>query len=114
MLKQKVDIRTQFDQKRVFYSLFREKDNNDRKRGALWCNLLKIKELKESHAAAFFAKISEVRNAHLEALIDKDTIKDRSDLLIEKKTNRSLKPEPQKLKKVIFAYGNVDSSLGYN
>lgn len=116
VLKQKVDIRDKehFEEKRVFASLFREKGIDDGMRGALWCNLLNINELKNGHAAAFFAKIIEMKNDELDQILDKDTIADRSDLLVDKLTNTYLKPDALKMRKVLFAYGNIDSILLYN
>jgi len=66
------------------------------------------------HHSAFFAKLSEIENKQLETIIDNDTIADRSDLLVNKANNEYLKPDPQKIRKVILAYGNMDMELGYN
>jgi hypothetical protein len=59
----------------------------------LWCNLLDIYRLKNGHSAAFFAKLTEIENKKLEWTIDNDTIADRSDLLVDKATNKYLKPD---------------------
>ena len=83
-------------------------------RGAVWCNLLRIKELKDGAVGHLFAKLSELRNPQLEKDIDSDTIVDRSELLVTKETGETIKPDAQKLRKIILAYGNVDIDLGYN
>jgi hypothetical protein len=113
-MQQKANIRKDFDQQVVFYSLFREEGINDNFRGGLWCSLLDIYSLKMGHHSAFFAKLSEIENKQLETIIDNDTIADRSDLLVNKANNEYLKPDPQKIRKVILAYGNMDMELGYN
>lgn len=90
---QKISIRD-LDQEVVFYSLFREEGIEDSFRGALWCNLLDIKELKNGHSYNFFAKLGEIENKELEAMVEKDNIADRSDLIVNKATNEYLKPDP--------------------
>ena len=113
-MQQKLSIRKDFDQQVVFFNLFREEGIKDNFRGGLWCNLLDIFSLKNGHNSAFFAKLSEIENKHLESIIDNDTIADRSDLLVNKAKNEYLKPDAQKIRKVILAYGNMDMELGYN
>ena len=73
--------------------------------GAIWCNLLKIREYKDGQAPQLFAKLCELKNEKLERLIDKDTIQDRSNLLITKASSENglteditLKPDEFKLR----------------
>lgn len=96
----------------MFYTLFREEGVPDKYRGGLWINLLNASELKNGHGSTFFAKLGEMPNKELEILIDNDTIADRSDLLVSKDVY--LKPDPEKMRKIILAYGNIDMELGYN
>jgi hypothetical protein len=114
VVKQQVDIRTAFDKERVFYTLFRESGIKDSWRGALWINLLGAHELRQSHSSTFFAKLSEFDNQELAQIVEKDQIADRSDILVDKATGTYLKPNPEKIKKIILAYGNVDINLFYN
>ena len=92
-MQRKANIRNDFDQRVVFYSLFREEGINDNFRGGLWCSLLDIYSLKQGHHSAFFAKLSEIENKQLETIVDNDTIADRSDLLVNKANNEYLKPD---------------------
>lgn len=58
-----MDIRSDFDEEKVFYTLFREQGVSDRERGGVWINLLGAADLKKGHNETFFAKISEIENA---------------------------------------------------
>lgn len=114
MVDQKVDIRLTFDTKRVFYTLFREKGVKDRMRGGLWINLLDAHNTKKMHGSTFFEKMVMMENADLHNKVTKDRIVDRSDILVSKAEHKFLKPNPEKIEKIILAYGNCDIEMGYN
>lgn len=61
-----------------------------------------------------FAKLSELNNGRLLTLVTDDKIATRSDLLVCKATDECHSPDPEKVRKVILAYGNIDLELGYN
>jgi len=114
VLSQKIDIRNMFAEHRIFNSVFTEKGIQDDMRGALWCNLLRVKVLKDLHSPQLFAKLSALPNKELENIIEKDTIVDRSCICIDKDTDEYLMPDRQKFRAIITAYGNIDMELGYN
>jgi len=114
VVDQKVDIRTAFEPKRVFYTLFREDGINDRLRGGIWINLLDAYNTKIMHGSTFFEKLVAADNNDLHNKVTKDNICERSDILISKTDQTYLKPDPDKMKRVIIAYGNCDIEMGYN
>ena len=98
----------------MFYTLFREEGVSDAERGGLWINLLGARDLRLGHGTTFFSKLSQIENKELLNLVEKDQIAHRSDIPVDKAAGTYLKPDAEKIKRIILVYGNVDIELSYN